>query len=121
MNGRQEYMDSLQYLIELTRNYTEGDLEKRNAYAKKYYDSCKDEMNKIYEMCIKKHDDSDLRKMQQVWETGFVNRLSEDLKKYDVCSIEELEDRAIYFTYGDMMLRRTLLLINIYYDCDFYD
>ncbi|EOS34643.1 hypothetical protein C804_01476 [Lachnospiraceae bacterium A4] len=121
MNGRQEYMDSLQYLIDLTRNYTEGDLEKRNDYAKKYYDSCKDEMNKVYEMCIKKHDSSDLRKMQQVWETGFVNRLSEDLKKYDVCSIEELEDRAIYFTYGDMMLRHTLLLINIYYDCDFYD
>ena len=35
MNGRQEYMDSLQYLIDLTRNYTEGDLEKRNDYAKK--------------------------------------------------------------------------------------
>ena len=121
MNGRQEYMDSLQYVIDLARNYTEEDLEKRNIYAKKYYDSCKDEMNKIYEMCIKKHDDPEMRKMQQVWETGLVNRLSEDLKKYDVCSIEELDDRAIYFTYGDMMLRRTLQLINIYYDCDYYD
>lgn len=116
MNGRQEYLDSLQYVINLARNYSEDDIEKRNTYAKKYYDSCKDEMNKIYEMCMQKHDGSDIRKMQQVWETGFSSRLSEDLKKYDVCSIEELDDRGIYFAYGDMLLRRTLQLVNIYYD-----
>lgn len=78
-------------------------------------------MNKIYEMCIQKQDGSDICKMQQVWETGFNNRLSEDLKKYDVRSIEELDDSGIYFAYGDMLLRRTLQLFNIYYDCDFYD
>lgn len=121
MNGRQEYLDSLQYVIDLARNDTEDDIEKRNKDAKKYYDSCESEMNKIYEMCIQKHDGSDISKMQQAWEAGFSNRLSEDFKKYDVHSIEELDDRAIYFTYGDMMLRRTLRLVNIYYDCDFYD
>ncbi|MDE7477644.1 MAG: hypothetical protein K2M91_06800 [Lachnospiraceae bacterium] len=121
MSERQRYMDLMQYVIDLARNYAEPDIEKRNVYAKKYYESCKNEMNKIYGMCSKECDDLDIHKMQQDWEAGFDNRLLEALKEYGVHSIEELEDWGIYFTYGDMMLRRTLQLVSIYYGCDFYD
>ena len=124
MKERQTYIDSLEYLLELTYNYTAKDKKVFNAEAKKYYYCCKEEMDKIYNLCSAKllgEEVEALEGEQQFWQKCINTRLENDLLAYNVCSIDELKEQTLYFTYGDMILRRILRLINFYYDCHFYD
>lgn len=124
MQQRQEYMDSLSYLVELKCNYIEDSQEEKNENAKQYYYECKEELEKIYKLCednFQQEERTILQKEQQYWEEGIEKRLVEDLLRYDAYSIEDLKEQWLYYDYGDMYLRRTLYLINCYYGCDFYD
>ena len=124
MQQRQEYMDSLSYLVELKCNYIGDSQEEKNENAKQYYYECKEELEKIYKLCednFQQKERTILKKEQQYWEEGIEKRLVEDLLRYDAYSIEDLKEQWLYYDYGDMYLRRTLYLINCYYGCDFYD
>lgn len=121
---RQAYLDSLSYLLDLTYDYTSKTLEKFNADAKSYYDGCYEEMNRIYQLCQERLSGEALEALnaeQQRWEESNAATLEERLQVYYADSIEELEDRTLYYTYGDIALRRTIRLINLYYGFDFYD
>lgn len=123
ISDRQKYLDSLAYLIDLTISSPENQ-EKINENAQRYYNGCKDEMNKIYQMYLDKLTNSDreaLIKEQQRWQENFDQRLSRFLSDHLVNSMDDLTDQSGYFEFGDMMLRRTFYLINLYYDYHFYD
>ncbi|MCM1537097.1 MAG: hypothetical protein NC254_01720 [bacterium] len=121
---RQAYLDSLSYLFDLTCGYTSKTPEEFNADAKSYYDGCYEEMNRIYQLCQERLSGEMLEALnveQQHWEESNAETLEERLQVYYADSIEELEDRTLYYTYGDIALRRTIRLINLYYGFDFYD
>lgn len=121
---RQAYLDSLSYLLDLTYDYTRKTSEEFNADAKSYYDGCYEEMNRIYQLCQERLSGEALEALnaeQQRWEESNAATLEERLQVYYADSIEELEDRTLYYTYGDIALRRTIRLINLYYGFDFYD
>ena len=120
---RQNYLDSLAYLIVLTNSNIKSQ-EEANANARSYYNGCNDEMNKIYQLCLEKLSGDELEALsaeQQRWKQNFNRRLSGFLSDHLVNSIEDLTDQSGYYEFGDMMLRRTFSLINLYYDNDFYD
>lgn len=120
---RQAYLDSLSYLFDLTCD-TSKTLEEINADAKSYYDGCYEEMNRIYQLCQERLSGEALEALnaeQQRWEESNAETLEEELQHYHANSIEELEDRTLYDTYGDIALRRTIRMINLYYGFDFYD
>lgn len=124
MQQRQEYMDSLNYLTNMKRNYIGDGQKEKNENAKQYYYECKEELQKIYKLCkdnLQKEESARLKKEQQYWEEGIEKRLVQDLLRYHANSIEELEDQWLYYDYGDMYLRRILYLVNYYYGCDFYE
>lgn len=121
---RQAYLDSLSYLLDFTYDYTRRTSEEFNADAKSYYDGCYEEMNRIYQLCQERLSGEaleDLNAEQQRWEESNAEALEEELRNYHAASIEELEDRTLYYTYGDIALRRTIRLINLYYGFDFYE
>lgn len=121
---RQAYLDSLSYLLDFTYDYTRKTSEEFNADARSYYDGCYEEMNRIYQLCQERLSGealADLSAEQQRWEESNAQTLEEELRNYHAASIEELEDRTLYYTYGDIVLRRTIRLINLYYGFDFYD
>lgn len=124
-NERQDYLNSLNYLLDITYDYIYKDLESFNEDGKKYYYNCIAELNKIYELCIGRLTGNELEEFkaaQQVWQEGIDLRLAEDLcNSGQACSIEELDKWVLYYNYGDMILRRTLHLVNIYYGCQFCD
>lgn len=123
INERQEYLDSLSNLMDLTNN-TEKSKKTENADAKNYYEGCNKQMKKIYKLCLKKSSGNDLqalKKEQQQWEKSFNSILSNYLSRYHVNSIDELEEQYFYIDLGDMILRRTINLVNRYFDCHFYD
>ena len=123
-NERQDYLDSLAYLLELTYDYTSKGQEEFNIDSKQYYYGCKDELNKIYQLCMEKLSGNKLEELeaeQQHWQETIEHRLLIDLQANQVSDIEELDKWTIYYTYGDMLLRRTIHLINVYYDVHFYD
>ena len=62
-----------------------------------------------------------LTEEQRRWEESSREMLEEDLQKFHISSIDEQEDTYLYYIYGDLALRRTLVLINMYYDYDFYN
>lgn len=120
---RQAYLDSLTYLIELTYGSSNKNLEEYKTYAQSYYGGCYEEMEKIYHLCQEKLTGAALANLeteQQRWEKSNANELK---KLYEVNDIEELDERHLYlyYKYGDIALRRTLRLINLYYDFPFYD
>ncbi len=81
-------------------------------------------MNRIYQLCQERLSGEALEALnveQQRWEESNAKTLEERLQVYYADSIEELEDRTLYYTYGDIALRRTIRLINLYYGFDFYD
>lgn len=124
INERQKYLDSLSNLIDLTNN-TGKSKKAENADAKNYYDGCNKQMRRIYELFLKKSSsDNDLQSLkdeQQQWEKSFNSILSNYLSRYHVNSIDELEEQYFYIDLGDMILRRTINLINQYFDYHFYD
>lgn len=120
---RQAYLDSLTYLIELTYGSSNKNPEEYKTNAQSYYDSCYEEMEKIYHLCQEKLSGAalgDLETEQQCWEESNANKLK---NLYEVDSMDELDERYLYlyYKYGDIALRRTLRLINLYYDFPFYD
>lgn len=123
---RQAYLDSLSYLIELTYKSPEESPEEEYADAKSYYDGCSKEMEKIYQLCQEKLSGSALEALtdeQQIWERSNGRELRETLRNSNFDSMEKLEERMrlFYLTYGDIALRRTFKLINLYYGHDFYE
>ena len=121
---RQAYLDSLSYLLDFTYDYTRRTSEELNADARSYYDGCYEEMNRIYQLCQERLSGEALEALnaeQRRWEESNAEALEEELRNDHAASIEELEDRTLYDTYGDIVLRRTLRLINLYYGFDFYD
>lgn len=118
MTERQNCLDSLSYLIDLTYNYTKKSQEEFNADAKSYYDGCNEELTRIYELCGERLSEEELEALntdQQRWQESVDQRLAEELESYQVNDIEELENKALYYTYGDIILKRTVRLINIFY------
>lgn len=120
-NIRQEYLDSLSYLIDITYDFwLKNDEEYRKA-AVAYYDGCQKEMDKIYELCQEKLSGEELEELQneqQDWRENFELRLEKELSRYELENMEgllEIEDRSAYFRYGEIMLRRALRLVDIYY------
>jgi hypothetical protein len=123
INERQEYLDSLSNLIDLTNN-TGKSRKAENADAKNYYEGCNKQMRKIYKLILKKSSDNVLQSLkneQQQWEKSFNSILSDYLSRYHINSIDELEEQNYYIDLGDMILRRTINLVNQYFDYHFYD
>lgn len=123
---RQDYLDSLSYLIELTYKSPEKSPEEEYVDAKSYYDGCNKEMERIYQLCQEKLSGSaleDLTDEQHIWERSNGRELRETLRNSNFDSMEKLEEsmRLFYLTYGDIALRRTFKLINLYYGHDFYE
>lgn len=127
VRNRQEYLDSLSYLQELTYDLYQKSEEKYKEDAKAYYNACQKEMEKILNQCIEKEGprgEAELEKEQQLWQENFDRRRQETLSIYRCDSMEELlntNDRYLYFSYGDMMLRRTLRLLDRYFECNEYE
>ena len=121
---RQDLVDSLSYLLEMTFNGYEKEQEESCTDSKNYYESCTLEMEKIYQLCAERLSGSQLEELeagQQRWQENFDLRLAKELGSHR--SIEELDYPKItytYYEYGDMILRRIFALINVYYDNEFY-
>lgn len=124
INERQEYLDTFSYLIELENAFS-GDIEENNKSAKQYYYNSLSEVDKIYKAYTEKISGTELEKLeeeQRKWQEGINSRLARDLyESGQVYSIEELDDWSLYYTYGKMHLKRSFHLVNLYYDCHFYD
>lgn len=123
---RQNYLDSLSYLIELTYDNTVKSPEEYNIDARNYYNSCYEELNRLYQLCEVKLSDKEFLEVaaeQQFWEEHLYWSLWDDMNDTYYNSIEQLEKQAggLYFRYGDMVLRRIFRLINLCYSNHFYD
>lgn len=121
---RQEYLDSLSYLLDMTYNYTQKNQEELNTSAKEYYNNCIKEMDKIYQLCIgklSKEKSNKLNENQQAWQENMNQRLAIELSNFHVNSIDDLEDQHLYYIYGDIVFKRIFYLINTYYDFHFYN
>ena len=120
---RQDYLDSLVYLIDITYDYSNKEQETFNKDGKRYYYNSIAEMNKIYELCKGKLSGSELMALEEEqceWQEGIELRLARDLWP-TYYSVEEKESWDLYYYYGSMILKRTFHLVNLYYDCHFYD
>lgn len=124
ISERQRYLDSLYYLVELT--YDSGlkhreDMEQYYADAESYYNGCREEMDKIYRLCAEQLDMVEAG--QQRWEEYMEQSMEKAMNANSYYGITDPKEKAafIYFEYGDMVLRRTLRLINYYYRFYFYD
>lgn len=123
---RQYYLDSLAYLMDLRAFYNIRleDQEEVNSNARNYYNGCYNEMNKTYQLCLEKLSVDELevlRTTQRKWQDRYDQKLTEYLSQHNANNMEDLVDQSMYYELGDMMLRKTFLLINLYYDYHFYD
>lgn len=125
---RQNYLDSLSYLVDMTYEsydmYTGRGLEQYRNTAEDYYDGCHEEMDKIYRLCEEKLSADELEKLeteQQLWEEYMEQSMEEDMNADSSVTDPKAKEAFIYFRYGDMALRRIFRLINLYYDNHFYD
>jgi len=120
---RQNDLDSLAYLIDLTYSNLKSQ-EEINTNARSFYNGCNDEMNKFYRLCSEKLSGDELETLsteQQRWQENFNQRFSGFLSDHLVDSMDDLADQSWYNDFGNMMLKRTLYLLNLYYDDHFYD
>ncbi len=119
-NPRQDYLNSLSYLLDFFPKGSKMDLETKNQAHKKYYYNSIAEMETIFKLCQEKLTGTELASLEEeqlLWQEGIEARLVSDLYKHNnVESIEELANWTLYRNYGDMYLRRTAYLINIYYN-----
>lgn len=124
LKNRQEYLDSLSYLQELTYDLYQKSEEEYKEAVKSYFEHCEGEMEKILYQCIDKEGPrAGLEKEQQLWQENFDKRLQDTLSIHKCNSMEELlnsDFSFLYWGYGDMMLRRTLQLLDRYYECGEY-
>lgn len=124
LKERQEYLDALSYLQELTYDLYQKSEEKYKEDAKAYYNACQKEMEKMLNQCMEKEGTKEeTEKEQQLWQENFDKRLQGTLSIHKCDSMEDLlntKDRYLHFSYGDMMLRRTLQLLDRYYECGEY-
>lgn len=129
---RQRYIDSLYYLIELTFDTSKKAKSEYKEDARVYFNSCMQEMNKIYQLCQDKMTGEELAALQeeqQLWMDNFEKRANIDLEVYKFDNLEELLDNDsgyvyygyVYYEYVDIILRRVLALVDLYYGCHFYD
>ena len=112
---RQEYLDSLSYLIEMTYDFTQKTQEERNASAIAYYQSCQEELNTIYQLCLENLSEDVAGKIvvdQQEWEKNFDWRKEKEFGNLQTDIPENSEDQTLYYTLGDMTLRRICYLAN---------
>lgn len=127
VRDRQEYLDSLSYLQELTYDSYQKSDEEYKEDAQAYYNACQKEMEKILYQCIEKEEpqgETELEKEQQLWQENFERRIQDTQAIYGCDSMEELlntNGKYLYFSYGDMMLRRTLRLLDRYFECNEYE
>lgn len=117
---RQDYLDTLDYLMDLRvcYNISIGDQEEVNSNARNYYNGCYNEMNKIYQLCLEKlsgHELEVLRNTQQKWKDHYDQRLSEFLNSHNADNMDDLVDQSMYYQLGDIMLKESFYLINLYY------
>lgn len=111
---KQEYLNSLYYLMELVAEATE------ESY-KEFYYACMEEMDKIYQLCAEKYIEEELsvlEKEQSRWQEDLDDRIAEELNGRQ--SLDEVEDGYVYARYGTIVLRRICNLVNEYYECEFY-
>lgn len=124
---RQQYIDSLSYLIELTYDMSKKKEEDYKKDAKAYLEGCVQEMDKIYQLCQEKLSGEALEALQEEqerWLENYKRRTNRELAVSKLGNMDELLESDIghkYWIYGDMILRRTLALIDLYYEWDFYD
>lgn len=119
---RQNYLDSLAYLMDL-RVYYNISL-KNNSNARNYYNGCYNEMIKIFQLCLEKLSGDELevlRTTQQMWQDRYDQRLSDYLSEHNANNMENLVDQSIYYQLGDLMLNEIFYLINLYYDNHSYN
>lgn len=121
---RQKHLDSIIYLQD-AKYYLQikEDAEYRED-AINYYNGCLEEMDKILVLC-REHLDEDmvaeLEKEQLLWQENFEQRLSDELSIYNLDRMEdflETNQRYTYFVYGDIVFRRIIRLIDMYYDSE---
>ena len=123
---RQNYLDTLAYLMDFRAYYNISleDQEEVNLNARNYYNGCYNEMNKIFKLCLEKLTGDELealRTTQQEWQEHYDKRLSEYLSEHNANNMEDLVDQSMYYQLGDMMLRKTFYLINLYYYYHIYN
>ena len=114
----QDYLDSLSYLIEMTYDYTKKTQEERNASAKEYYTNCRKELDQIYQRCLEVLSEAETENLtadQQEWEENFDSRMDAALNALQIDTSEKPEDESLYYTFGDMILRRICRLADIYF------
>lgn len=115
-NEKQEYLDSLYYLIELCKEETP---ERKQ----EFYYACLKEMDKIYDLCVEKYIDEELRvlqKRQRRWEMTLLEQMREDTGE-SLLDLDRLEGEDINWRgYGGTILKRICNLVNEYYECEFY-
>lgn len=112
---RQEYLDSLSYLIEMTYDFTQKTQEERNTSAIAYYQNCREELNTIYQLCLENLSEDVAGKIvvdQQEWEKNFDWRKEKEFGNLQTDIPENSEDQTLYYTLGDMTLRRICYLAN---------
>lgn len=117
IDERQNYLDSLSYLIEMTYDDTKKTQEERNASAREYYQCCQKELNTIYQLYFESLSEDETEKVaaeQQEWKKNFDRRMQMELKNLQTDRIETLEDQSLYYTLGDIILRRICYLVNAY-------
>jgi uncharacterized protein YecT (DUF1311 family) len=122
---RQNYLDSIAYLMDLRAYYniSPEDQKEINSKASNYHKGCYNEMNKIYQLCLEKLSGDQLevlRTTQQKWQDQYDQRLSEYLSEHNANNMEDLVDQSMYYQLGDTMLKEIFYLINLYYDNHFY-
>ncbi|WP_277409538.1 hypothetical protein [Lacrimispora xylanisolvens] len=123
---RQNYLDSLAYLMDLRAYYNISleDQEEVNSNARNYYNDCYNEMNKIFQLCLEKLSGDELevlRTTQQKWQDRYDQRLSEYFSEHNANNMKDLVDQSVYYQLGDMMLNEIFYLINLYYNNNFYN
>ena len=115
-NEKQEYLDSLYYLIEMYRDETPESKQE-------FYYACLEEMDKIYDLCVEKYIDEELRvlqKRQRRWEMTLLEQMREDTGE-SLLDLSRLEGEDInWHGYGGTILKRICNLVNEYYECEFY-
>lgn len=123
-NEKQEYLDSLSYLLDMTYDYTTKSKEDADSDARKYYKACNDEWEKIYHLCMDKFSVEEfevLKKEEERWSENLKRRIEEELGNYNCYNLEQLNVSRMCYEYGDIILRRTCYLVNVYFDCRFYE
>lgn len=119
---RQNYLDSLAYLMDLRAYYNISleDQEEVNSNARNYYNDC---YNEIFQLCLEKLSGDELevlRTTQQKWQDRYDQRLSEYFSEHNANNMKDLVDQSVYYQLGDMMLNEIFYLINLYYNNNFY-